>query len=132
MRSFVGAARFTFTPCSVTAASLLSSLDVIFTGVAAYDFWHDSDMGTVIFDIIEVSPNDTYSTHRDQFRDGLRYGWPGHWAESAESAAAHFRQNAIRSFKLVSSCGMSGWVLAQDMRKLQKLFNEPSHSPSKS
>ena len=91
--------------------------DVFFTGVVAYDFWHDSDIGTIIFDISEVPPTDIYAEHAEQFRDGIRYGWPGEWAQSAESAAAHFQQHSIRGFELSSSCGMSGWVLAQHMQK---------------
>ena len=91
--------------------------EVIFTGVVAYDFEHDSALGTIIFDITEVSPADLYAEHAGQFRAGIAYGWPGEWAESAESAAAHFQQHAICGYELSSSCGMSGWLLARDMQK---------------
>jgi hypothetical protein len=91
--------------------------DVIFTGVAAYDFWHDSDIGTIIFDICEIPPTQIYAEHAEQFRNGVCYGWPGEWAFCSESAAAHFQQHKIRGFELSSSCGMSGWVLAQHMQK---------------
>jgi hypothetical protein len=90
--------------------------DVFFTGVAAYDFWHDSDIGTIIFDITEVPAVDIYAEHADQFREGVRYGWPGDWADSAETAASFFVGHGIRGFELASSCGMSGWVLARDMK----------------
>ena len=91
--------------------------DVIFTGVVAYDFWHDSDIATIILDIAEVAPTDIYAEHAEQFRDGIRYGWPGEWAESTEAAATHFQRHTIRGFELSSSCGMTGWVLAINMQK---------------
>lgn len=91
--------------------------DVFFTGVVAYDFRHDSDIGTIIFDVIEVPAVEIYAQHADQFRDGVRYGWPGEWAESAKVAAAYFQQHSIRGFALSSSCGMEGWVLAHNMWK---------------
>jgi hypothetical protein len=91
--------------------------DVIFNGVAAYDFFHDSDMGTIIFDIPEIAPMNIYLAHADQFLEGKRHGWPGEWARSAELAAEYFEQNHVKGFELDSSCGMSGWVLAQDMQK---------------
>ena len=99
--------------------------EIIFTGVAAYDFWHDSVSGNIIFDIDEVSPSDIYADHGQQFRDGLRYGWPGDWAATAESAAAYFLQHLIRGFELSSSSGMSGWILACN---IQKRISGPSHN----
>jgi hypothetical protein len=113
--------------------------DALFTGVAAYDFWHDSDIGTIIFDITEIPATDTYAEHGDQLREGVRYGWAGDWAETAESAAAHFQQHGIRGFRLSSSLGMSGWVLAREMRKetrsaeriAQPASRANSHQPSR-
>ena len=90
---------------------------VVFTGVAAYDFWHDSDGGTIIFDVAEIEPADIYAAYAEQFRTGVRYGWPGEWATSVEAATAHFHQHAIRGYELQSSCGMSGWILARAMHK---------------
>jgi hypothetical protein len=97
--------------------------DVIFTGVACYDFEHDSHIETIIFDIDEVPPIDIYREHAEQFQSGVRYGWPGEWGASAELAAAHFQQHGIRGYELSSSCGMSGWVLAQSMQKVVNATN---------
>lgn len=99
--------------------------DVVFIGVVAYDFWHDSEIGTIIFDITEVPASDIYDQHADQFHAGIRYGWPGKWAKSPEIAAAHFNQHSIRGFEISSSCGMSGWILACDMHKLIRT-NDPN------
>jgi hypothetical protein len=90
--------------------------DVFFTGVIAYDFWHDSEMGTIIFDITEVPAADIYAEHEEEFRAGVRYGWPGEWAETPEEAASYFQKHGVRGFELASSCGMSGWVLAREMK----------------
>lgn len=92
--------------------------DVIFTGVDCYDFRHDSDVGTIIFDIEECPATDIYTDHAEQFLAGVRYGWPGNWAGSVESATAHFKEDGISGFRLDSSCGMCGWVLARGMRKI--------------
>jgi hypothetical protein len=97
--------------------------NVIFTGVAAYDFWHDSDIGTIIFDIVEVPAADIYAEHCDQLREGVRYGWRGDWAETTEMAVSYFQEHGIRGFELCSSCGMAGWVLAGEMKKEIKSEN---------
>jgi len=92
--------------------------EVIFTGVACYDFERDSDLGTILFDIEEVRASDIYDAHGEQLRAGVRYGWPGCWAESAESAAAYFQEHGILGFQISSSCGMCGCVLAQHMQNV--------------
>jgi hypothetical protein len=92
-------------------------IKVIFTGVEAYDFWHDSKIGTVIFHISEVSPSDILADHEEKFHDGIRHGWPGEWAHCPMVAEAHCQEHGIRGFEILSSSGMSGWVLAKSMQK---------------
>lgn len=92
--------------------------DVIFTGVACYDFEHDALDGTVIFDVEEVGADFLYGEHGERFRAGVNYDWPGSWGESAEAAAAYFAHHGIRGYRLHSSCGMCGWAFARDMRKV--------------
>jgi hypothetical protein len=98
----------------------LEVTEVTFSGVACYHFEHDTPFGNVIFDISEYSADDIYRRHVDLLRAGLRYGWPGKWAESVESATAYFQKEHIRGFVLEASCGMSGWILAGDMRKVPR------------
>jgi len=43
----------------------------------------------------------------------LRYGWPGDWAKSRESAQAYFEAKGISAWYLSSSLGMRGWILAE-------------------
>lgn len=90
--------------------------DVVFTGVLAYDFRHDCVTGTIIFDLEEVSPGAIYQENGASFREGIRYGWPGDWAASPESAEHFFREQSLRGYELSASCGMSGWVLCAGMR----------------
>ena len=73
-------------------------------------------MGTIIFDLEEVSASDIYRDQAEKILAGLRYGWPGSWAQSLESAIVYFEQNGIRGFELCASCGMTGWILARTMK----------------
>jgi hypothetical protein len=95
-----------------------SHIDVIFSGVECYHFEHDA-FGNIIFGIDEVPAAELYTQHAEALREGYRLsGWPGPWNESSESALAFLNQHSIRGFVLSSSYGMSGWVLARDMKML--------------
>ena len=91
--------------------------DVIFTGVSAYQFWHDC-FGNIIFDFEEIAPEIIYQDYRAQFEAGWRYGWPGEWGKTEDSARAYFREHNVRGYLLSSSLGMVGWVLSQKMEKV--------------
>ena len=90
--------------------------EVVFSGVVAYDFRHDAVSGTVIFDLEEIPPGAIYQENSTRFREGIRYGWPGDWAASPESAERFFTERALRGYELSVSCGMSGWVLCDNMK----------------
>ncbi|QEG37063.1 hypothetical protein [Bythopirellula goksoeyrii] len=87
--------------------------DIMFTGVVAYDFRYDSEIGTIIFEITDVPASDIYEQQVDQFQAGIRYGWPGEWAKSSQDAADYFAKNSVCGYILSSSCGMNGWILAR-------------------
>ena len=89
--------------------------DVVFTDVVAYQFEYDS-FGTILFDIVEVDPASIYNGDKARFLDGAKYGWPGPWRND-EQALDYLSQHGVKGFELQSSCGMSGWVLAQSMSK---------------
>lgn len=89
-----------------------------FSGVTAYFFEnHAIWLGTVIFDIVEVSTENVLQDNWKRFMEGAKYGWPGEWAETQEKARSYFKENEIKAFAIDSSCGMSGWVLAKQMEK---------------
>jgi hypothetical protein len=87
--------------------------DVIFTGVVAYQFEHDSTIGTILFDVEDVAAIQVWRENAASFRAGMPYGWPGEWADSEEAATLYFRENAIFGYIVASSCGLSGWILAK-------------------
>lgn len=91
--------------------------DVIFTGVIAYHFINDS-FGTIITDVSETSVESIYAEYKDLFDVGKRYGWPGIWNENEKREAdpAYLGAQGIKGFYLSSAIGMTGWVLAKDMR----------------
>jgi hypothetical protein len=90
--------------------------DVVFTGVIAYDFRNDSVTGTIIFDLEEVAPGTIYQENSGKFLERIRYGWPGDWAASPESAERFFTEQSLRGYELSASCGLCGWILCAGMR----------------
>ncbi len=88
--------------------------DVVFTGVVAYRFELDNFM-TIIFDVYETNVDAIYTDERGMFEDGRKYLWPGTWNTSDESVLAYLVDNEIKGYRLSSSIGMVGWVLAKSM-----------------
>lgn len=93
--------------------------DVTFTGVDCYSFEHDSTCGTIIFDFVETSPLKVYEDNVAELIAGIPYGWPGDWAKSREAAFQFFMKKEIKAWRLESSLGMTGWILAREMVKTQ-------------
>lgn len=90
--------------------------DVVFTGVAAYYFEdHSLSMGTILNGIDEVDPNLLVESNWAMFEERKIYSWPGPWAESKVKASDFFKVNNIRGFEITSACGLSGWVMSQQM-----------------
>ncbi len=94
--------------------------DILFIGVECYYFGHDLFGRNIILDIDERVPESIYADHMNEIQAGLNYGWPGKWAASPETASEYFRQNGIRGYVLLPSYGMWGWVLAREMRLVQR------------
>lgn len=90
--------------------------NVIFSGLVAYEFKHDSELGTIIFDFEVTSPMRIYKENWEMIRAGLPFGWPGKWAAHESSAEAYFAEKGIKGWCLSASLGMSGWILAMSMR----------------
>jgi hypothetical protein len=89
---------------------------VVFSGVEAYNFRYDC-FGNIIFDIEEVPAESILTERLAEFQAGhRRSGWPRFWRGSLDEVRSYLREQATRAFELSSSYGMSGWVLARDMR----------------
>jgi len=87
-----------------------------FSDVLAYFFEnHSIQLGTIIFDIREINADTILENNWNKFESGKKWGWPGDWADSKEKARAHFAKNYIKAYEIDSTCGLCGWVLAQDM-----------------
>jgi hypothetical protein len=91
--------------------------DIIFTGVMAYRFINDS-FGTIITDVSETSVESIYEEYEDLLEAGRPYGWPGIWndSENREADPAYLSAQGIKGFYLSAAIGMTGWVLAKEMR----------------
>lgn len=88
--------------------------NVLFTDVFAYFFENDSfEVGTVLFDIVEVSPEHIVDNNWAQFEEKSPHGWPGSWATSKDDATTFLRDNTVKAFEIFSSCGLCGWVLSK-------------------
>ena len=95
--------------------------NIKFSNVLAYFFEnHSIQLGTIIFDIEETTTDIILENNWNKFEAGKRWGWPGDWADSKEKASAYFEKNLIKAYEIGSSCGLCGWVLAQNMEIYSK------------
>ena len=93
--------------------------DVVVEEVLAYEFENDL-FGAIIFDVKEVDLSALLKEKAAMFDDGWRYGWPRGWEKEKEEIEVFARRLEMRAFKLSSSYGMSGWILARCMCKIKK------------
>ena len=89
--------------------------DVVFTDVVAYHFEGDR-FSTILFDVDEVKVEDIYAENVERFEAGQRYCWPGVWNDGKQAVLDYLSAQSIKGYSLSSSIGMTGWVLAKDMR----------------
>jgi hypothetical protein len=96
--------------------------NISFSNVTAYFFEHHSlQLGTIFFDMKEIAVEIILNGDWEKFEEGRNWRWPGFWADTKQNAKAYFEENAVRAYEISSSCGLSGWVLAQEMRIFSKL-----------
>ncbi|WP_394792921.1 hypothetical protein [Armatimonas sp.] len=88
--------------------------DVVFRGVFAYHFQQDT-LTNIIFDIEEVAVTDILEESQALLAAGRPYGWPRIEGSPEPNLEAYLSANAVRGFKIASSYGLDGWVLAQSM-----------------
>ena len=95
-------------------AAPVHQVTAMFEGCVAYKFVHDTfHLGTILFSISEIDPNEIYGKYGSEFLLDLPYGWPGEWAKSAEEACNFFEEEGVKGYWIVPSLGLSGWVLAK-------------------
>jgi hypothetical protein len=93
-----------------------SHIDVLFTGVFAYLFEGDNLTQNVLFDISEIEPQAIYAEWADYFEEMKEYSWPVMY-DNKEELFALIRSEALKGFSFHSSYGMTGWVMAKEMKK---------------
>ncbi len=94
-------------------------IEFVFTGVEGYHFENDA-FGNIIYHLEEVSPETILSENAAQLEAGYKQsGWPGPWAGNLATALSYLQQRGVRGFVLEASFGMSGWVLASNVRAQQ-------------
>jgi hypothetical protein len=93
--------------------------DIIFEDVLAYHFENDL-FGTIISDVEEIDLSAMLKEHVAMFESGWRYGWPRGWEKEKEDIETYVRRLNMRAFELSASYGMTGWVIANRMMKMQK------------
>ena len=90
--------------------------DVVFAGVEAYSFRHDS-LVNILFDIREEPLADALREHWAEFEAGHRQsGWPPFWQgdeSKTRERIAVLAEEGARWFEMTSSFGMEGWVLCR-------------------
>lgn len=95
--------------------------NIKFSNVLAYFFEnHSIQSGTIISDVEETATDIILENNWNRFEAGKKWGWPGDWADSKEKARGYFAKNSVKAYEIGSSCGLCGWVLAQNMEIYSK------------
>lgn len=83
-----------------------------FDGVIGY-FFHDN-LGGILFDITEEPLENILRDYGADFDWGSRYGWP--WVQAGWSDPhEHVASTGARAFRVHSSIGFDGFVIAQTL-----------------
>lgn len=88
--------------------------EICFREVEAYHLVHDN-FGTILGWIVERPVAEFVSRLASEFEAGFSHdGWPHFWRGSVEQAVAYLQSQGARAFEIVSTLGLTGWVLARD------------------
>ena len=87
------------------------SSELVFSDVEGYLFERDLDTAIVL--AAEELPLDTFLTeNEDYFAHESQWGWPQFWRGSADLTAAWLASRGCRVWRIATSYGLSGWVVA--------------------
>ena len=87
------------------------SSELVFSDVEGYLFERDLDAAIVL--AAEELPLDTFLTeNEDYFAHESQWGWPQFWRGSADLTAAWLASRGCRVWRIATSYGLSGWVVA--------------------
>ena len=99
---------------------------VVFHEVESYFLEHDLG-GNIVYSFAEVPLRDFLVEWKSKFEQECRWGWPTFWRtkpyppqpveQVLEEAFAHLSGRAMKCVELSSSYGLSGWVLASEVKE---------------
>jgi hypothetical protein len=91
---------------------------LVFRGVIAHQFVYP-ELPSIVFSLEKVLAADIVRKEWADFAEGSRQcGWPGSWAASLEAALAYCNAENINGYELSASYGMSGWLLAKSVERI--------------
>ncbi len=95
--------------------------NVRFAGFVAHHFDHVS-APSILFDVAEVSMESVIQTWRELFEQGAQYMWPPVDFEYTGlfDLAVGLVERGVRAYRVSSSCGMVGYVLAAGVKYEQR------------
>jgi hypothetical protein len=89
---------------------------IVFEGVEGYQFENDA-FGNIIFSLECVSVEQLLAVYGSKIMESYRQaGAPGPWAADIAAATQSLGAKGVQGFLLSSSYGLSGWILAKDVR----------------
>ena len=101
-------------------------IDVVFRGVAAYHIVGD-DLGTILFGIEDCPIESILTDFSFEFESGIKYCWPGAWNTSLDACRSHFVGHKLRGWRISSSCGLGGFVIADVMEMIPRASGDDEH-----
>ena len=86
---------------------------VVFSGVIDH-YFRNCILPSIVFDIEEVDPEEILKRDKKLIDEGHRIGgWPSFWRESVRKMKTEIMDKQGRMFKISSSYGLDGWVVAE-------------------
>ena len=84
-----------------------------FKGVIGHQFIHVLE-GNIIFDILKENPEDFYKDHKSELLEYHSYGLRLN-CENTEYFTNSLNLNGVSIYRIHSSYGLSGWIIAKEM-----------------
>jgi hypothetical protein len=92
--------------------------DIVFTYVLAYRLENVLE-GNILFDVEEANPNEVVDEEAQLFRESWRHGWPSiDYRGDLTALKNELEARSIRAYRISSSYGMFGWVLAKRCERM--------------
>jgi len=101
-------------------------IDVVFRGIEAYHIVGDN-LQTILFDIEDCPIERIFTDFSLEFESGVKYCWPGVWNTSPGACRDHFVRHKLRGWRISSSYGLGGFVIAKDMELMPRASGDDEH-----